>query len=387
MMADKCSAELEILRSMVFDLARGLTESELRRAEEIHRFRFPPDLRALLSQALPVGAMWPDWRSPDSPALRQRFADPSEVIVTDVKNGFWWPGWGERPEDVGDAIDLAQAALQSVPRLIPVYAHRYLPAEPTLAGNPVLSVLGTDIICYGRDLQHYLENEFKCLPPGLATQGDRRRIRFWADFLEQAPDCWSKGPVAAADVEEARAAVTIDGRLAPATLAMLENWHFFASSHVPHGFGRNMQNYEIELSRGSTSPHGRGWYLEGRYRFVFTNCVSARAETISDEVWPQWSTLSDSVHETPDERDQERLIDMEVMPRPRHLAGSPRAAEWSERLHRPMHEVTLELKTHDLRLIFHDIQVYRVAHGNPTTGTLTPTDAVLVSGDTDPLST
>jgi hypothetical protein len=47
-----------------------------------------------------------------------------------------------------------------VPRLVPVFSHRYLPAEPHLSGNPVLSVYQTDIIYYGSNLKRYIAHEF-----------------------------------------------------------------------------------------------------------------------------------------------------------------------------------------------------------------------------------
>jgi hypothetical protein len=52
--------------------------------------------------------------------------------------------------------DLAAAA----PRLIPVFGHRYLLAEPCQTGNPVLSIYQTDVVVYGADLRCYLLAEF-----------------------------------------------------------------------------------------------------------------------------------------------------------------------------------------------------------------------------------
>lgn len=50
--------------------------------------------------------------------------------------------------------------------LIPVYKYRCLVGLPLAAGNPVLSVMGSDIIVYGLDLPSCLQHEFSDLLPG-----------------------------------------------------------------------------------------------------------------------------------------------------------------------------------------------------------------------------
>jgi hypothetical protein len=43
--------------------------------------------------------------------------------------------------------------------MIPLFAHRFIPAEPLDEDNPVFSIMGADVICYGRNLLHYIYNE------------------------------------------------------------------------------------------------------------------------------------------------------------------------------------------------------------------------------------
>lgn len=50
--------------------------------------------------------------------------------------------------------------VKNAPRLIPVYGHRYLLAEPCVADNPVFSIWQSDIIVYGKDLRNYFLVEF-----------------------------------------------------------------------------------------------------------------------------------------------------------------------------------------------------------------------------------
>ncbi len=97
-------------------------------------------------------------------------------------NTFWYPQWGQRPTELRAALAIAREQLVQVPALVPVYSHRYISTEPPQAGNPVFSIVQTDIITYGKDLATYLAAEF-----GITLDGPRpepRRIRFWSDLVD-----------------------------------------------------------------------------------------------------------------------------------------------------------------------------------------------------------
>jgi hypothetical protein len=184
------STELSLLEGRGVTLGPGLTAAEIELVEGIHRFRFPADLRSFLSCALPIGpkypggpTMFPDWRSPES--VQDQIQWPFEGIAFDIEhNAFWWEDWGPRPAALSDAIAVARAAVDLAPRLIPIVAHRYLPAEPLIAGNPVFSVYQTDVIFFGADLRRYFSCEFGRVPHAVAVHGELRRIRFWTDLVE-----------------------------------------------------------------------------------------------------------------------------------------------------------------------------------------------------------
>ncbi|MGY1500603.1 hypothetical protein ACW4TU_29180 [Streptomyces sp. QTS52] len=74
--------------------------------------------------------------------------------------GFWYKAWSELPSDETAALTTARLHLADVPVLVPVYAHRYLPAGRGNSGHPVLSMWKTDVICYGLDLVDYMHQEF-----------------------------------------------------------------------------------------------------------------------------------------------------------------------------------------------------------------------------------
>ena len=177
------SGETLLLQRGGVTLGAGLTAEELHRVEEIHRFRFPPDLRSFCRRVLPIGSRFPNWRIPES--VFDQLAWPFEGIAFDIEyNDFWWEPWGARPEALSEAIAVAKAAVEAAPRLIPIFAHRYLPADPEMAGNPVFSVYQTDIIYYGIDLRRYLAREFGRIDYAEAIRGEPRHIRFWTDLVE-----------------------------------------------------------------------------------------------------------------------------------------------------------------------------------------------------------
>lgn len=100
-------------------------------------------------------------------------------------NGFWYRGWGRPPEAVGERVRIARARLASVPQLIPVFGHRYLPGIAGQVGHPVLSVYQPDIIYYGADLADYLRREWL----GYDAEDDRDReacssAQFWTGIIE-----------------------------------------------------------------------------------------------------------------------------------------------------------------------------------------------------------
>jgi hypothetical protein len=164
--------------------APGYTRGELEAAQARFGLAFPPDLIELLLERRPRAA--PDWRT-DEQAIRDRLAWPFEGLLFDVeKNGLWWPEWGERPATPAARAEVLRAVVAAAPPLIPIYSHRYIPAEPLKAGNPVFSVHQSDVIYYGADLADYLAREFE--DPRRPLGDKIRRIRFWSDLVERSGD-------------------------------------------------------------------------------------------------------------------------------------------------------------------------------------------------------
>jgi hypothetical protein len=105
--------------------------------------------------------------------------------VFDVHNNVFWPAsWGERPDDPGDREHRARVNLARVPRLVPIYSHRYLTVDPEYRPSPVFSVHQADVIYYGDDLLDYVAHE--CKVPPLHPLPGRAHAPFWSDLAEGA---------------------------------------------------------------------------------------------------------------------------------------------------------------------------------------------------------
>ncbi|MFH9606178.1 hypothetical protein [Streptomyces sp. NPDC017448] len=174
------------------EIAPGLTEEEFSRIEATYEFEFSPEHRAFLAAGLPVASppeegatwqqAWPDRRHADEDDLRYRLEWPVREVLGRVAQGSWHPALGARPLSEEEAREVARAVLARAPRLVPVYAHRFLPAGHDSPGHPVLSVWGTDIICYGCDLADYIDREFGEIDED-TPWNPQASVPLWKDFL------------------------------------------------------------------------------------------------------------------------------------------------------------------------------------------------------------
>ena len=71
---------------------------------------------------------------------------------------------------------------KSWPRLVPVFGHRYLVVDPCEPGNPVFSIMQTDIIYYGTNLGEYLTYEFLTPNTDKVYTTPEKHIPIWHDF-------------------------------------------------------------------------------------------------------------------------------------------------------------------------------------------------------------
>jgi hypothetical protein len=164
--------------------AVGLTLAELDAVQEQAGTAFPPDLCDLLMATLPTGPGFPDWRTrarEPVTAFREHLIDGIEFDA--LHNAVWLASWGDRPTNNDEVREVISQRVRDAPALIPLFGHRAIPNEPLEAGNPVFSIVQTDIIVYGGDLAEYLRKEFGPQHDVRQAQPEPR-IRFWSDLLD-----------------------------------------------------------------------------------------------------------------------------------------------------------------------------------------------------------
>lgn len=195
----------------------GLAEEQVAAVEHDWALRFPPDYRLFLKHLhavdRPMKCRGGRQAASDTPTLhdapsvsnwltegdtlRDRLADLATGLQFDVEAaGLWRPAWGTRPATAAARAQRVRALVDAAPRLIPVFGHRYLLAEPCQVGNPVFSIVQSDIIVYGTDVRGYFLHEFADLldiDPGVAMKDAEAAIQarfpayaaipFWGDLL------------------------------------------------------------------------------------------------------------------------------------------------------------------------------------------------------------
>ncbi len=161
----------------------GLSDQEVDRLQDVLGFEFGPEHRAFLQTGVPTGEpAWPNWRGASLEVLRGRLDWPLESAIFDLRHNDFWPAsWGARPDDEAERIQVARYHLALAPRLVPLFSHRYLTADPIYQPSPVFSVYQTDVIYYGATILNWVEKEFegkKTVEPWPPVI----RVPFWSDL-------------------------------------------------------------------------------------------------------------------------------------------------------------------------------------------------------------
>lgn len=173
------------LESKGVEFEIGLSNDEIKRIEEVFNIEFPKELKELYKIALPISKGFYNWRNFNDgniKFIKEVIKRPIKDIYELVDEVYWCEKWGEEPNNELEKVGIIRSLLKKAPKLIPIYAHRYMP-QVNMKNIPIFSIHDTDIICYGENLTSYLEIEF-----GIEKQSDidyekLTYISFWSDLL------------------------------------------------------------------------------------------------------------------------------------------------------------------------------------------------------------
>lgn len=182
-MRDLVAETVRHLRLAGVGFEPGLSAEEVDRVQDCLGFQFGPEHLAFLQTGLPTGEpAWPNWREDSLDQLRGRLVWPVDGAIFDVNHNDFWPtSWGARPSQEAERTQVARHHLALVPRLVPLFGHRYLTTDPAYQPSPVFSVYQTDVIYYGATILNWAENEFegkKAIEPWPPSV----RVPFWSEL-------------------------------------------------------------------------------------------------------------------------------------------------------------------------------------------------------------
>ena len=179
----------EILTNNEIKLFEGLTDEEFEKIENFYSIKFPTSLRILYKSFLPEFYNWRDFSEENVEKIKDYLNAPLQGILFDIQyNDFWKKCFGQKTDNINEnkriALEyLKNANNETVPKLIPIYSHRFVPCYPDIIDIPVISVVQTDIIYYGNDLEDYFENEFHEKKTKEPADLHNKYIPFWTDII------------------------------------------------------------------------------------------------------------------------------------------------------------------------------------------------------------
>jgi hypothetical protein len=163
----------------------GLSSQEIKEIEKKYEILFTKELKKFYTIALPVSDGFYNWRNFNNENVRlikQMLKNPADDLREYIDEIYWCDDWGDEPDNVDEKNKILIKKIDSAPKLIPIYSHRYIACFESKQ-NPVFSIHGTDIIYYGENLESYLEIEFGYKQYSEMKTEDIIPVPFWSDLL------------------------------------------------------------------------------------------------------------------------------------------------------------------------------------------------------------
>jgi len=168
----------------------GMSNSLLAEVEGVVGMQLPFEVGMLLIMGVPDDDRWVRWE--DNP--QKVWDDWTETVRSGVQfdvehNAFWLAEWGPKPKALADQRDRVAEHVAVAPPLFPLYGHRAIPLStptgyPSSMGNPVLSIVQTDVIRFGNDVGAWMHKDFGVPLPAWSAEGERwRNFGMWTEMM------------------------------------------------------------------------------------------------------------------------------------------------------------------------------------------------------------
>lgn len=173
-----------ILTNAGITFEKGLSNEEFQKIESVYGIVFPPDLKSIYRNFLPISNQFYNWRDfsdENIEKIKRRIYCPINGILFDIeKSDFWIKDFGEKSGSITiDLENVKKYMEKNIPILIPIFGHRYISSYPCEVNNPVYSVVQTDIIYYGDNIYEYFEVEFANKK---LSKKAKKYIPFWGEI-------------------------------------------------------------------------------------------------------------------------------------------------------------------------------------------------------------
>lgn len=195
---------IDHLKSSNIPILQGLSNSEFFSIEATFNFTFPPDLRSILQEGLPVAPGFPNWRSSSPQQIQILINLPNLALLKQVfDKNLWVQSWGDQPDDINKSLEIVKQLLNRASVLVPIYRNCYIPSSPNVAGNPVLYIDTESVTVLSFDVTGFFQ-EFEFLNGGTALRPTSsfpnralkanlpawaakapKRIEFWTEVAER----------------------------------------------------------------------------------------------------------------------------------------------------------------------------------------------------------
>lgn len=176
------SFDLLSKKGISFD--EGLSLEELDYIENLYKIEFPKSLRDFLMYKMPISNGFYNWRNTNKDNveyLNKVMKLPFDNIYNMANEVYWCDDWGDEPDEEV-CSDIIREKFKKAPKLIPIYSHRYIPMI-SIDNPPIISIHGVDIICYGTDLEEYIDIEFGDKNQDAIQYEKVYHIDFWSDIM------------------------------------------------------------------------------------------------------------------------------------------------------------------------------------------------------------